>query len=66
MASKKRCEGKRRMWRGRTLGTFKCGRSAKIVFQTYTGLTVTHYSCGEDECMRHITSGYPFHNVRDL
>lgn len=61
-----RCEGKRRMWRGRTLGTFKCGRKATYVFQTYVGTSNTHYVCNEDECLRHITGGYPANNMREL
>ena len=61
-----RCEGKRRMWRGRTLGTFKCGRKAKYVFETRVGLTRNHYTCGDDECVRSITAGYPAANWREL
>ena len=60
------CEGKRRMWRGRTLGTFKCGRKAKYVVETRVGYTTTHFYCGDDECARSIHSGYGFYNVREL
>lgn len=66
MASKTRCEGKRRMWRNRTLGTFKCGRVATHTFQSYVGLCTTHYVCNEDECLRSITNGYPANNMRAL
>lgn len=66
MASKKRCEGKRRKWRGRTLGTFACGRNATYTFQSYVGLCTTHYVCDDAECLRHITSGYPANNMRAL
>lgn len=62
-----RCEGKRRMWRGHTLGTFKCGRKATHVFQTYVGLSTTHYVCGgEDGCVQSITGGYRAMNFREL
>jgi hypothetical protein len=61
-----RCGGKRRMWRRHTLGTYKCGRKAKFVFQTYVGLCNTHYTCGDDECVRSLTSGYPAQNMRRL
>jgi hypothetical protein len=60
------CEGKRRMWRGRTLGNFKCGRKARFTFQTYTGLCRTHRTCGAPECVGSITSGYPVNNWREL
>lgn len=62
----KRCEGKRRMWRGHRLGTYACGRTARFVFQTYVGLTRTHYVCGDDECTRSITVGYTAHDWREL
>ena len=61
-----RCEGRRRMWRGHTLGTFKCGRKAKYVFETYVGLTRSHVVCGDDECVRSITHGYGANNWREL
>lgn len=66
MASKRRCEGKRRMWRGRRLGTYKCGRVARYTFQTYVGLTRSHYACDGDECWDSLTNGYAAHNVREL
>lgn len=63
----KRCEGTRRMWRGNRLGDFKCGRVARYVFQTYVGLSRTHYVCaGDDGCMGSLTGGYPANNVREL
>lgn len=65
MASK-RCEGRRRKWRGNVFGTFACGRKATHVFQTYTGLTRTHYVCDDAECLLHITSGYPANNMRAI
>lgn len=67
MATSQRCQGKRRMWRGHTLGTFKCGRKATHTFQTYVGLTRTHFVCsGEDGCVQSLTSGYPAMNMRKL
>jgi hypothetical protein len=66
MAAKRRCEAKRRMWRGSHLGDFKCGRVARYTFQTYVGLCRTHYVCGEDACMRALTGGYPANNVRAI
>lgn len=65
-ASKQRCQGKRRKQRGPVFGTFACGRNAKWVFQTYVGLTRTHYVCDDSDCMRSITSGYRAENVREL
>lgn len=61
-----KCQGTRRMWRGHTLGNFKCGRKAKITFQTYVGTTKAHFSCNDDECVRSITGGYRAMNVREL
>ena len=62
-----RCEGTRRMWRGRVLGNFKCGRKATHVFQTYVGTCTTHYVCGGDDgCVGSITHGYPAQNMRKL
>lgn len=55
----KRCEGKRHMWRGNKLGTFKCGRKARWVLTTSVGLSRTHYSCGDAECDLSVTQGYP-------
>lgn len=66
MATTKRCEGRRRMWRGNTLGTFKCGRKAKYVFQSYVGYSTTHYVCGDNECVASVASGYPTQNWRQL
>lgn len=64
MASKQRCQGKRRMQRGRTFGTYKCGRVARYVFQTYVGLSRSHYTCGDDECTASLTHGYGANNYR--
>lgn len=55
----KRCEGKRRKWRGHVLGTFACGRKATAIVETRVGLTRTHYVCDDAECFAHITGGYP-------
>lgn len=64
---RKTCEGKRRMWRGRVLGTFKCGRKATHTFTTRVGLTRTHFVCGGDDgCVRSITGGYTAHDWREL
>ena len=62
----RRCEGKRRMWRGNRLGNYKCGRKAKFVFETYVGLSRSHYVCGDEECVRSITDGYGANNFRAL
>lgn len=64
MASKKRCQGRRRQWRRGILGNYACGRVATYVFETRVGLSRTHYTCGDRECMDGITSGYPAYNVR--
>jgi hypothetical protein len=62
-----RCEGRRRKQRGHVFGTFACGRKARFVFQTYVGLSRTHYVCGGDDgCVGSITSGYPANNMREL
>lgn len=54
------------MWRGRTLGTYKCGRVARFVFETRVGLSRTHYVCADTECFHSIAGGYPAANVRAL
>lgn len=64
--AKRRCEGKRRMWRNHRLGTFKCGRVARVAFETYVGVTRSHYACDDAECMASITQGYGANNVREL
>lgn len=66
MTTSTRCQGRRRKWRGHVLGMFACGRKATYTFQTYVGLTVTHYVCDDDACLRHITGGYRAHNMRKL
>lgn len=47
------------MWRGRTLGNFKCGRKATTVMTTMVGFTRTHYVCDDGECSSSISNGYP-------
>lgn len=61
----RRCEGSRRMMRRGVLGTFKCGRKARFVFESYVGLCTTHYTCGDDQCVRSITA-YPVNNWREI
>jgi len=63
---KTKCQGSRRMWRRETLGTFKCGRVAKITFQTYVGTTKSHFACNDPECQESLTEGYGANNVRTL
>lgn len=58
-ARTQRCQGKRRMWRGHVLGTFKCGRKATTLVTTNVGLSRSHYVCDSDECFAHIAGGYP-------
>lgn len=55
----RRCQGKRRMWRGHTLGVFACGRKATAVMETRVGLSRTHYVCDDAECFDFIRGGYP-------
>lgn len=55
----RRCQGRRRKWRGATLGVFACGRKATRVLETHVGLTRHHYVCDDDECRRFVTNGYP-------
>lgn len=66
MATSRKCEGKRRMQRGNTFGLFKCGRKARFSFETYVGLTRSHYVCDDSECFTSITGGYSAGNVREL
>lgn len=66
MGSKQRCQGQRRAWRRGVLSTGKCGRVARFTFQTYVGLTRTHYVCADNECMGSLTHGYRAMNVREL
>lgn len=54
-----KCEGKRRQWRGHTLGTYKCGRNATGRVETRVGTTVTRWVCDDEECYRSIAEGYP-------
>jgi hypothetical protein len=48
------------------LATRSCGRKARFTFQTYVGLTRSHYVCGDDECTASITQGYGANNWREL
>jgi len=57
--TRRRCEGKRRMWRRNRLGTFKCGSPATWLVTTQVGTSQTHYCCDEEECFRSIAQGYP-------
>lgn len=66
MTTKKKCQGKRHKQRGHVFGTFACGRTAKWVFQTYVGLSRSHYVCDDPECMGSITHGYGANNLREL
>lgn len=54
------------MWRGARLGDYACGRVARYVFETRVGLTRTHRTCGDDDCVRSLTQGYPVFAWRDL
>jgi hypothetical protein len=63
---KQHCSGKRRMWRGHTLGNYKCGRVATHTFETRVGMTRKHATCGADECVRSVTQGYPAFNFREV
>lgn len=64
MAKTQTCQGKRRMWRGNRLGTYKCGRKATHIVETRVGLSQTHFVCEDDDCFRSITSGYPANSRR--
>jgi hypothetical protein len=57
--SSKRCQGRRRKWRGHVLGMFACGRKATHVMETRVGLSRTHYVCDDPECFDYIRAGYP-------
>lgn len=54
-----KCEGKRRMFRRNSYGTFKCGRKATVRVETHVGFTEHHRCCDSDECLAYISSGYP-------
>ena len=56
---RKTCQGKRRMWRGRRLGTYACGRKATTVVTTNVGFSRTHLVCDDPECYDHVRQGYP-------
>jgi hypothetical protein len=55
----KRCEGKRRQFRGGTFGVFKCGRKATGTVTTQVGFSETHHVCSDEACQAYISSGYP-------
>ena len=55
----KRCQGRRRKWRGHVLGTFACGRKATHVVETRVGLSRTHYVCSDAACFNYVAGGYP-------
>lgn len=55
----KRCEGRRRKWRGHVYGTFACGRKATHVVETHVGFTEHHYICDDGDCFYSVTHGYP-------
>lgn len=55
----RRCQGRRRMWRGHTLGVYACGRKATTVVETRVGLSRTHYVCDDPDCFAHVAGGYP-------
>jgi len=55
----RRCEGRRRKWRGRVFGTFACGRKATHLVETRVGYSETHYVCGDGQCYDSVTHGYP-------
>jgi len=59
MVDNQRCEGKRRQFRKGTYGVFKCNRKATGTIETQVGFTEHHHACGDDECHRSITAGYP-------
>jgi hypothetical protein len=42
----------------------KCGRPARVTFETRVGLTRKRRACGSERCVIHITGGYPVHNVK--
>lgn len=54
-----KCQGKRRQFRGRSYGTFKCGRKATGTVETHVGFTKHFHVCDDDECYRSIAGGYP-------
>lgn len=60
-----RCQGRRRYWRGRTLGTWACTKKATRLVITRVGMSRTQYVCDEEACLRHVTDGYPA-EVRSL
>lgn len=54
-----RCDGKRRQFRGRSYGIFKCTRKATGTVETHVGFTEHHHVCDDHECYTSITHGYP-------
>jgi hypothetical protein len=59
MATKQKCEGKRRGFRRGAYGMFKCMRAAKGTVETQVGFTKHHGCCGDDQCYGSIAAGYP-------
>lgn len=59
MTNGTKCEGKRRMQRGKTFGLFKCGRKPTAIVTTNVGYSRTHLVCDDGECWSSITHGYP-------
>ena len=50
MATKQKCEGKRRGYHRGSFGEFKCQRQAKGTVETQVGVTRHHGCCGDDQC----------------
>ena len=59
MATKQKCEGKRRGYHRGSFGEFKCQRQAKGTVETRVGFTKHHGCCGDDQCYGSIAAGYP-------
>lgn len=58
-SSTPRCQGRRRMQRGRTFGLYRCGRKATAIITLNVGYATNRYVCDGSECFRDLTSGYP-------
>lgn len=59
MATKQKCEGKRRGYQRGSFGEFKCQRDAKGTVETNVGFSKRHGCCGDDQCYGSIAAGYP-------
>lgn len=55
----RRCQARRRKWRGNVLGKFACGRKATAVMTYYVGTAGTGYVCDDPECHSYLSGGYP-------